>query len=117
MVRVRLVTPLPWQTSHGESMIEPVPRQSSHGSLNPNAPWLRLTIPVPLQCGQTRGLVPGFAPLPWQVVHDARAGQPQRNRDTERRFAESEGRLRLDVACHDGDGWSCGSRRHHRRRD
>ncbi len=52
-------------------MIEPLPRHSVQGSENPNAPWLRLTTPEPLQFGQTFGLVPGRAPLPWQFVHGA----------------------------------------------
>ncbi len=46
------------------AIFDPVPWQSWQGSLNPKAPWLRLTTPAPLQVGQTRGLVPGFAPLP-----------------------------------------------------
>ncbi|ESV57161.1 Uncharacterised protein [Mycobacteroides abscessus subsp. abscessus] len=71
MVRVRVVTPVPWQSVQGFSMIEPVPRQSAHGSENPNAPWLRLMTPLPLHEPQTFGLVPGRAPLPWQVVHGA----------------------------------------------
>ena len=52
-------------------MIEPLPRHSVHGSENPNAPWLRLMTPAPLQFGHTFGLVPGRAPLPWQLVHGA----------------------------------------------
>src|SRR4029079_18992153 len=52
-------------------MIEPLPRHSVQGSENPNAPWLWLTTPEPLQVGQTFGLVPGRAPLPWQFVHGA----------------------------------------------
>src|ERR1043165_208928 len=52
-------------------MIEPLPRHSVQGSENPNAPWLRLTTPEPLQFGHTLGLVPGRAPLPWQLVHGA----------------------------------------------
>src|SRR4029078_5763689 len=71
MVRVRVVPPVPWHSSHGCSMIEPLPRHSVHGSENPNAPWLRLTTPDPLQFGHTLGLVPGRAPLPWQFVHGA----------------------------------------------
>src|SRR5215208_144283 len=71
MVRVRVVTPVPLHSEHGCSMIEPLPRHSVHGSENPNAPWLRLTTPDPLQLGQTLGLVPGRAPLPWQFVHGA----------------------------------------------
>src|SRR5882757_9469763 len=71
MVRVRVVAPLPPHSSHGSSMIEPVPRHSVHGSEKPNAPWLRLITPEPLQFGHTFGLVPGRAPLPWQLVHGA----------------------------------------------
>src|ERR1700741_2935579 len=71
IVRVRVVTPVPLHSLHGCSMIEPVPRQSVHGSENPNAPWLRLITPEPLQVGHTLGLVPGRAPLPWQLVHGA----------------------------------------------
>ena len=71
MVRVRVVTPVPWHSSHGSSMIEPLPRHSVHGSENPKAPWLRLITPAPLQFGHTLGLVPGRAPLPWQLVHGA----------------------------------------------
>src|SRR6195952_691552 len=71
MVRVRVVTPVPWHSSHGSSMIEPLPRHSVQGSENPNAPWLRLTTPAPLQLGHTFGLVPGRAPLPWQLVQGA----------------------------------------------
>ena len=52
-------------------MIDPLPRHSVHGSENPKAPWLRLMTPAPLQFGQTLGLVPGRAPLPWQFVHGA----------------------------------------------
>ena len=71
MVRVRVVTPVPLHSSQGCSMIEPLPRHSVHGSENPNAPWLRLMTPAPLQFGHTFGLVPGRAPLPWQLVHGA----------------------------------------------
>src|SRR6476659_4119758 len=71
MVRVRVVTPVPLHSSQGCSMIEPLPRHSVHGSEKPNAPWLRLMTPAPLQLGHTFGLVPGRAPLPWQFVHGA----------------------------------------------
>src|ERR1700757_308519 len=71
MVRVRVVTPVPLHSSQGCSMIEPLPRQSVHGSEKPNAPWLRLITPEPLHVGHTFGLVPGCAPLPWQLVHGA----------------------------------------------
>ena len=71
MVRVRVVTPLPPHSAQGFSMIEPLPRHSVQGSEKPNAPWLRLTTPEPLQFGHTFGLVPGRAPLPWQLVQGA----------------------------------------------
>src|SRR4051812_49305228 len=71
MVRVLVVTPVPLHSSQGSSMIEPLPRHSVHGSEKPNAPWLRLMTPEPLQFGHTFGLVPGRAPLPWQLVHGA----------------------------------------------
>ena len=68
MVRARTFTPLPSQSVHGSSIRDPVPWQSWQGSLNPNAPWLRLTNPEPLQFAHTRGLVPGLAPEPSQVT-------------------------------------------------
>src|ERR1700737_1194922 len=71
MVRVRVVTPVPLHSSQGCSMIDPLPRQSVHGSEKPKAPWLLLITPEPLQVGHTFGLVPGLAPLPWQLVHGA----------------------------------------------
>src|SRR4029079_6438504 len=71
IVRVRVVTPEPLHSSHGCSMTDPLPRHSVQGSENPNAPWLRLTTPEQWQVGQTFGLVPGRAPLPWQFVHGA----------------------------------------------
>src|SRR5580693_6666748 len=71
MVRLRVVTPVPLHSSQGCSMIDPLPRQSVHGSEKPKAPWLRLITPAPLHVGQTLGLVPGRAPLPWQLVHGA----------------------------------------------
>src|SRR5919107_1626370 len=67
MVRVWLVTPLPAQVGQGSSTTWPVPRQLRHGSEKANAPWLRLVTPAPLHTGQVCGLVPGRAPLPWQV--------------------------------------------------
>src|SRR6202035_1724113 len=71
IVRVRVVTPVPLHSSHGCSMIEPLPRHSVQGSEKPNAPWLLLITPEPLQVAHTLGLVPGRAPLPWQLVHGA----------------------------------------------
>ena len=59
MVRVRVLHAGAVAVVAGWSMIEPLPRQSVHGSENPNAPWLRLMTPAPLQVGHTRGLVPG----------------------------------------------------------
>ena len=50
-------------------MIVPCPWQRGHGCDMANGPWLRATMPRPWHSGQTLGVVPGFAPLPWQVSH------------------------------------------------
>jgi hypothetical protein len=46
------------------STIVPAPWHSRHGSEKLNDPWLREINPLPAHCGQVRGTVPGFAPLP-----------------------------------------------------
>ncbi len=66
-VRVRSDWPVPAQSGQGSSTTMPRPRQSRQGSAKANPPALRLDMPVPLQRGQTRGLVPGLAPVPRQV--------------------------------------------------
>ena len=45
------------------------PPHSGHGWEIEKSPWLWASMPVPSHRGQTRGEVPGFAPLPWQVGH------------------------------------------------
>src|SRR6478609_2331233 len=57
-------------------MIDPVPWQLVHGSEKANEPWFRVVNPVPLQTGQSRGEVPGFAPTPWHVGQVVRSVMP-----------------------------------------
>src|SRR5699024_5428798 len=59
------------QSGHGSSMRVPVPEQSGQGREKPKAPRSSETSPLPLQVPQVRGLVPGFAPEPWQLVQGA----------------------------------------------
>src|SRR5580765_2177175 len=54
-------------------MIDPLPPQLVHGSEKANDPWLRVTRPEPWHTGQSRGDVPGLAPIPWQVGQVARS--------------------------------------------
>ena len=50
----------------------PRPRQSRHGSVTANTPpEVEVCIPLPSQVGQTRGMVPVLAPVPWQASHAA----------------------------------------------
>src|SRR5690606_40228012 len=67
--RVRTSVPDPRHTVHGWSMITPAPRHCGHASANEKKPWLRATVPVPLQVGQVRGRLGGSAPLPPQWEH------------------------------------------------
>src|SRR5436305_15279207 len=55
-------------------MIVPAPPQFEHGCEIEKIPWLCDSIPVPLQTGHTFGLVPGLAPVPWQVGHCLEVG-------------------------------------------
>ena len=45
-----------------------------HGCDIEKMPWLWDSMPRPLQTGQTRGVVPGLAPEPWQVGHGCEVG-------------------------------------------
>ena len=56
---------------HGCSITVPLPRQRGHGCEIANRPWLSASTPRPWQTGQSVGAVPGSAPEPWQVRHDA----------------------------------------------
>ena len=49
-------------------MICPAPPHCGHGWLIEKKPWLSESIPRPLQRGQVTGIVPGFAPVPLQVL-------------------------------------------------
>ena len=48
-------------------MIWPWPPHCGQGWLIEKKPWLWASMPRPSQRGQVTGLVPGLAPLPWQV--------------------------------------------------
>src|SRR3954454_5898655 len=50
-------------------MTVPVPPHCEHGCEIENRPWPWDSMPRPWQRGQTRGLVPGLAPVPEHVVH------------------------------------------------
>src|SRR5690348_10947476 len=69
IVRVLVTPPVPRHSVHFSSTIVPAPWHSRHGSEKLNEPWLREIRPLPWHCGQVRGVVPGLAPLPWQVSH------------------------------------------------
>src|SRR5450631_973897 len=69
MVCSLIARPLPWQTGQGSSTMRPRPRQSRQGSENANPPAPRDVTPVPLQVGQTRGVVPALAPVPLHTLH------------------------------------------------
>src|SRR6266508_7018074 len=52
-------------------MIRPVAPHSGHGRAIENSPWFTVTEPLPPQAGHVRGEVPGFAPAPPHVGHEA----------------------------------------------
>src|SRR6185295_14170754 len=61
-------TPAPPHVSHGSSTTVPAPPHVGQGWLmTSKPPRLRPTTPRPRHSGQSRGEVPGFAPLPLQV--------------------------------------------------
>src|SRR6478609_7814689 len=66
--------PEPAQVGQGSWMIEPLPPHCEHGWEIENSPWPWDSMPRPWQRGQTVGDVPGFAPVPWQVLHIAEVG-------------------------------------------
>src|SRR3954449_4935932 len=61
--------PVPAHVAHGSSMTAPEPPHFEHGVEIENSPWPWDSIPRPWHLGHTRGLVPGLAPVPWQVGH------------------------------------------------
>ena len=65
---------MPWQVGQGSSITVPDPWQFEQGWEIEKIPWLWASIPRPSQTGQTCGLVPGLAPVPWQVGHGEDVG-------------------------------------------
>src|SRR6185437_1183805 len=61
--------PLPGHVGQGSSITVPAPPHSEHGWEIENIPWPCVSMPRPSQRGHTFGVVPGFAPVPWQVGH------------------------------------------------
>ena len=55
-------------------MIWPAPPHCGQGWLIEKKPWLWASMPRPSQRGQVTGLVPGLAPLPWQVAQRSAFG-------------------------------------------
>src|SRR5438270_2815709 len=62
-----LCAPDPPHVGHGSSITVPVPWQLEHGWAIEKIPWLSVSTPRPPHTGHTFGVVPGFAPVPWQV--------------------------------------------------
>ena len=64
---------MPRQVGHGWWIILPVPLHFEHGAVDCAMPngvrCVVRTLPVPLQSGQTSGVVPGAQPLPLQSGH------------------------------------------------
>jgi len=70
----RLILPAPLQLVQGSGMILPLPRQCGQVCWMLKKPCRRCTVPLPLQLGQVLALVPGLAPLPWQVSQVSQLG-------------------------------------------
>ena len=69
-----LTLPWPWQVTHGSGMILPVPRQCGQVCCTLKKPWRICTWPWPWQVAQVLAVVPGLAPVPWQVSHSSQLG-------------------------------------------
>jgi len=67
---------LPWplQLVQGSGMILPLPWQCGQVCWTLKKPWRTCTTPWPLHDGQVLTLVPGLAPLPWQVSQSSQLG-------------------------------------------
>ena len=89
--------PEPWQVGQGSSMIVPEPPQREHGWEIEKAPWPCVSTPRPSQRGQTIGVVPGFAPVPWQVSQRACIGTCSGTCAPEHGLVEGDRDLRLEV--------------------
>ena len=70
----RFSLPAPLQLGQGSGMILPLPWQCGQVCWMLKKPWRRCTVPAPLQLGQVLALVPGLAPLPWQVSQLSQLG-------------------------------------------
>ena len=68
------VAPDPRQVGQGSSMTVPLPPQCEQGWEIENRPWLSASTPRPWHPGQISAVVPGLAPVPWQVGHGADVG-------------------------------------------
>src|SRR4051794_7885693 len=68
------VRPVPWQVGQGSLISVPVPPHWRHGWEIEKRPCDSASTPRPWQRLQTVGVVPGFAPVPWQVVQGADNG-------------------------------------------
>ena len=67
--------PVPRQSGHLSLMIFPEPPQSGQVCTFCTVPkkdcCVNTTFPLPPHFGQVSGVVPGFAPVPWQVWHSS----------------------------------------------
>jgi hypothetical protein len=68
-----LILPWPWQVVQGSGMILPVPRQCGQVCCTLKKPWRICTVPLPCRW-QVLALVPGLAPVPWQVSQSSQLG-------------------------------------------
>ena len=66
--------PAPLQVVQGSGMMRPLPWQCGQVCWMLKKPWRRCTVPVPLQVVQVFALVPGLAPVPWQVSQASQLG-------------------------------------------
>ncbi len=90
--------PEPAQVGQGSSITVPLPPQREQGWEIENMPCPCVSIPRPSQRGHTFGVVPGLAPVPWQVEHSAAGGHRQWNLRARDRLVEGDPHLGLQVA-------------------
>ena len=69
-----LILPWPWQLVQGSGMILPEPWQCGQVCCTLKKPWRICTTPLPPQVVQVLLLVPGLAPVPWQVSQSSQLG-------------------------------------------
>ena len=97
-------------------MIVPWPWQRGHGCDSANGPWLRATTPRPWHSGHTLGVVPGLAPLPWQVLAGVGLLDGTRTVDAVQRVVERHGDVGLQVVAALGAPAAAAAARRPRRR-